>query len=255
MRPYRSLHQGNLVDMVFEQLKKDIVSGRLKAGERFPPQETLAGQFGVSRPVIREAQNKLASLGLVKSRQGSGTFVSRPQASEVMGPMLSLVELDERSTAELMETRFHLEGVIARLAAQRATAAQSTGLLDLVNQMQKATLAGDLPGFNLADFNFHLELARLSGNRVMASILETIRGMTVSFLQSFSKTEGAQARAIQFHRNIAVAVAAGRADKAEQEMAFHLDDIVRNIRKHFRFDLPLPQEAAEGRAKKGDENQ
>jgi DNA-binding FadR family transcriptional regulator len=55
MRSYKKVGQGNLVGIVFETLKQDIVNGVLKQKHRFPPQEVLAEQFGVSRTVIREA--------------------------------------------------------------------------------------------------------------------------------------------------------------------------------------------------------
>lgn len=56
MEEYKSLRQGNLVDVVFSTIKQDIIRGKLDPGDRFPPQEKLAKQFGVSRTVIREAQ-------------------------------------------------------------------------------------------------------------------------------------------------------------------------------------------------------
>lgn len=246
MEAYKNVRQGNLVDIVFEKLKDDIVSGKLKQGERFPPQEVLARQFGVSRPVIREAQKKLASLGLLESRQGSGTFVCRPRADEVMGPLLSVVEMDAESTAELMETRFHLEKVVARLAAQRATPDQAAELDLLIAQMTAAAKQGDLARFNRADFSFHLTLARISGNRIMARIVETIRDMTYRFLRSFSQSEGAMERAIRYHRAIAKAVAENDPRAAENQMRLHLNDIIKNLDRHFELRLDLDEPGREG---------
>jgi GntR family transcriptional repressor for pyruvate dehydrogenase complex len=239
MQSYKSVRQGNLVDLVFDKLKQDIVDNKLKSGDKFPPQDILAGQFGVSRTVIREAQKKLASLGLVKNRQGSGTYVCRPKAEEVMGPMLSLVELDAENTADLMETRYHLEKAIARLAAERATADAGSRLRGYVEKMAQSSRSGQLEDFNQADMAFHLELAKISGNRVMAKVVQAIQGMTHRFLQSFSRSEGAMERAIKFHKAIARAVAANDPGLAEKLMREHLEDIIDNVNRHFELELKI----------------
>jgi len=70
-----SFKRGNLAEMVFDAKKETILAGSFKQGECLPTQETLAKEFGVSRTVMREAFNKLSSLGLIKSFQGRGTFV------------------------------------------------------------------------------------------------------------------------------------------------------------------------------------
>ena len=65
----------SLSDQVTEALLSRIESGRLKPGEKLPPEAALASEFGVSRTVVREAISRLKQEGLVESRQGSGVFV------------------------------------------------------------------------------------------------------------------------------------------------------------------------------------
>ncbi len=58
--------RGNLVEMVFNALKNEILSGKFKRGEKLASQEIFCKEMGVSRTVVREAWNKLASLGLIQ---------------------------------------------------------------------------------------------------------------------------------------------------------------------------------------------
>ncbi|MDE2308709.1 MAG: GntR family transcriptional regulator, partial [Xanthomonadaceae bacterium] len=62
-----------LSDTIANDLERRILEGVLSAGERLPPERELAEQLGVSRPSLREALQKLASKGLVRTRQGGGT--------------------------------------------------------------------------------------------------------------------------------------------------------------------------------------
>ena len=77
-----------LSDRVSQALLARIESGRLKAGEKLPPEAVLAPEFGVSRTVVREAISRLKHGGLLESRQGSGVFVS-------LQPAISPLKIDD----------------------------------------------------------------------------------------------------------------------------------------------------------------
>ena len=231
--------RNNLVDMVFEALKDTILAGDSSAGDRLPTQDILADEFGVSRTVIREAVNKLSSLGLVESRQGQGTFIRSPDVNAIMSPMLNALHLDETSTAELIEVRYFLERMVARLAAKRIRPQQVAEIEEIIQRMRLNVAGGNIEEFSRADFAFHQKLAFITQNRVLMRILETIREMQCQFLLTFSRTEGAAERAIEFHTRILQAVAAGNAAKAEKEMELHLLDVVNALREYYNFDLDI----------------
>ena len=72
---FDQIRQRRLSDDIVEQLEGMILEGTLKAGERLPAERALAEQFGVSRPSLREAIQKLTAKGLLVSRQGGGNYV------------------------------------------------------------------------------------------------------------------------------------------------------------------------------------
>ena len=73
---YQRVRQPRLADVITERLEAMLLEGSLKPGEKLPPERELAEHFGVSRPSLREAIQKLAARGLLTSRQGGGTFVA-----------------------------------------------------------------------------------------------------------------------------------------------------------------------------------
>ncbi|HZQ10316.1 MAG TPA: GntR family transcriptional regulator, partial [Anaerolineae bacterium] len=110
-------------DRVAEQLEALILDNQLRTGDRLPPENELARQYGVSRTVIREAIRSLAAKGLLQVNQGSGTVVhgmTNELASRSIGNVL---EQNTRRVdiAKLLEVRRLLEVEIVGIAAARRT--------------------------------------------------------------------------------------------------------------------------------------
>jgi GntR family transcriptional repressor for pyruvate dehydrogenase complex len=225
--------------MVFEALKENILTGKFRNGELLPTQETLAQQFGVSRTVMREALNKLSSLGLIESQQGRGTFVRSPNVRTVIEPMLSSLMLDETSTCELMETRYYLERIIVRLAAKHVNAQQTRELEEIVARMEQDFHAGNIEAFTQGDLAFHMKLAEVSKNRILKLIIEVIREMLFKFLENFNRVPGAAERAAKYHRKICEAVAQNDLDKAEYEMQQHIRDVMNTLHEEYKFTVEV----------------
>lgn len=110
-----------LADTIVEQLETMILEGTLQPGQRLPPERVLAEQFGVSRPSLREAIQKLAAKGLLHSRQGGGNFVTETLGASFSDPLIKLLETHPEAHRDLLEFRRTLEADCAFYAAQRAT--------------------------------------------------------------------------------------------------------------------------------------
>ena len=107
------LRQRRLSDDIVARLEAMILEGTLKAGERLPAERVLAEQFGVSRPSLREAIQKLAAKGLLSSRQGGGTYVCENLGSTFSDPLMHLLENNVDAQRDLLEFRHTLEGSCA----------------------------------------------------------------------------------------------------------------------------------------------
>lgn len=231
---YPNFKRSNLVEKVFDTLRENILSGVFNDGDLLPTQELLARQFGVSRTVLREALNKLSSLGLVKSHQGRGTYVHTPNMQTVFGPMLSSLQLTEEATQELIEARYYLESTIVQLAAKRAQREQVLALKRSIAQMEQGMADSNIKIFSSADLSFHLQLAEMSQNRVLLRIIEVIREMLVKFLEDFNQVPGTQQRAIAYHKKIYTAIKANDPIGAEIQMRKHLEDVLCTFQKEHK---------------------
>ena len=114
----------NLTQVVAGQLKRRILEGGLRAGEKLPTEKQLTQEFGVSRTVIREAISGLKQDGLVASRQGSGVFVLDPPQNTETLTFLSQNPRTIANVIEALELRASVEIGAAELAAQRCSPAQ-----------------------------------------------------------------------------------------------------------------------------------
>lgn len=232
-----SFKRDKLAESVFVSLRDNILSGKLKEGDKLPSQELLAESFGVSRTVIREAVNKLSSLGLLNSEQGRGTFVHSAKPSALMDPFFCDLQFERASIRELLEVRYYLERAIVSLASKRVKHEELEALKRQIAVMEQCITEDDMDGFALADINFHMTLAQIAKNDTLKMILNTIRGMMSVFIEKFTRIKGAPERAIQYHKSILKAVEKKNRVKAEKEMAAHIRDVAENLQKHYDFDF------------------
>ena len=225
------VRQRRLSDDIVSQLEAMILEGTLKAGERLPAERQLAEQFGVSRPSLREAIQKLVARGLLVSRQGGGNYVAAQLGSTFSDPLLQLLEDNPDAQRDLLEFRHTLEGSCAYYAAQRATPVDHQRLRAAYDALQacyaegsKATRAEE----GAADARFHLAIAEASHNAVL---LHTIRGLfdlpkhnVVTNIGGMYLQRGeTRERLREQHRELFEAIVEGRAEEARERSSRHID--------------------------------
>ncbi len=135
---YAPVRQPRIADVLTERLESMIIEGSLKPGERLPPERTLAEQFAVSRPSVREAIQKLAARGLLTSRQGGGTYVSEALSRAWSDPLSELLGRHNEFNLDLLEFRDALEGISAYYAALRSTPADKEMLRQRFEALERS---------------------------------------------------------------------------------------------------------------------
>ncbi|MFC3606322.1 GntR family transcriptional regulator [Stutzerimonas tarimensis] len=171
------VRQRRLADEIVLQLEAMILEGTLRIGERLPAERALAERFGVSRPSLREAIQKLVAKGLLVSRQGGGTYVAEALGATFSDPLVHLLEGSSEAQRDLLEFRHTLEGACAFYAAQRATELDHQRLTEAYDALQACySHNGEVSRAEegAADARFHLAIAEASHNTVL---LHTIRGL------------------------------------------------------------------------------
>jgi GntR family transcriptional regulator, transcriptional repressor for pyruvate dehydrogenase complex len=152
--------------LLADELRAEITSGRLQPGERLPPEPELCVKSGVSRSTVREALRLLASQHLIVTTRGvtGGSFVAHPDAeqlAEALSTGLSLLNSSaEVGFADLLELRRALEIPAAGLAAERRTDAH---LVELRGALFDPDL-DELDTMLAAHTAFHSAVASATGN-------------------------------------------------------------------------------------------
>jgi GntR family transcriptional regulator, transcriptional repressor for pyruvate dehydrogenase complex len=213
---------GTTAEEVVGRLREMIHSGDLKSGDRLPPERDLAKQLGVSRPTLRAGIRTLSAVGVLKSRQGAGTFVVEADASPALdsNPLRLLASLHGFSSAEMFEARLLLEMAITGLAAEHAT---SGHLAELAEELAEMFATLDEPEEYLVhDMRFHQIIAAASGNRILtalmnmvASILFDVRSKTVHRAHDLKESA-------EMHRQIFRSIRDGNIESARNAMRDHL---------------------------------
>lgn len=220
---------------VEESLRQAILSGQLHPGERLPAETELARQFSVSRPTIREALSALESQGLIAKVPGAGggSFVQTVDhhalGEVVQESMRNLLSLGSVSFSEVSHVRQYLEVPAASLAAKNRTD-EDMEELDSIIAEQKSRSVDD-PMIAELDARFHIAIARMSGNRILASLVYALHSESepVSYLD-LSPEVGLEA--FKQHRAIVKAIKNQDPEASRAAIAQHLEYLREHLKAH-----------------------
>ena len=202
---------------VSDHLQALILRGGLQPGDRLPSQRDLAEQLRVSRPSLREAVSVLEAMGLLTIRVGSGVYVA-PRSSRA--PLWRFA--DRCSPRDVYEARYGLEGYAARLAAQRASSADTERLAATTAAMRDALAADDIAAMAAADAAFHDGVFALAGNPVLAGMYKPIRDLAVETQRLPMTLRIRLGDTLAEHEDVCARIAAGDPAGAEAAMARHV---------------------------------
>ena len=221
--PFRPIVAQRLYQQVAEQVAALIADGSFAPGTRLPPERDLSQQLGVSRPTIREAMIALEIAGLIDVRSGSGIYVTAPAAAGGRigdaGPSLF----------DILAARRAIEGEVAAQAATLATDDMLAALPGLIAAQEVAMARGQITGRtggHAEDRAFHLAIAAMAGNDVLAGFVATLWDtmFTPVYARLAEKTEGPRKvrSTIADHRAILDALRHQDADAARAAMRDHI---------------------------------
>jgi DNA-binding FadR family transcriptional regulator len=159
-----------LVDRVYREILGSVVAGEFKEGDKLPTELALTQRFDASRPTIREALSRLRADGITSTRQGSGTFVTRRPDPDLprFTPLETLSDVQR-----CFEFRIVVESGAAALAATMTSEAGLSQVVRCFEQLDRV-IADQAVGAG-EDFDFHLAVARASGNQFFISAIASMQ--------------------------------------------------------------------------------
>jgi DNA-binding FadR family transcriptional regulator len=218
--------------LLADELRADITSGRLQPGERLPPEPELCVRTGVSRSTVREALRLLASQHLIVTTRGvtGGSFVQHPDAeqlSEALSTGLNLLTKAAVGFADLLELRRALEIPAAALAAIRRTDGH-------LAELRAALFDPDLDDFDVmlrAHTTFHSAVAKATCNPLYELVTRPLYNVSYGEEVTSSLPAGYWARIDADHRGLLAALVDQDAERAQTIGRLHLDYIAEANRR------------------------
>ncbi|MCY0389036.1 FadR/GntR family transcriptional regulator [Robbsia sp. Bb-Pol-6] len=223
----------NLAEFVVDCVNEQIASQALKPGDKLPTESKLMVALGVSRTVVREGISRLQAGGVIETRHGIGSFVLEPRHEKFGIDMVPATTL--RDLLSVLELRISLETESAGLAAQRAQPediARIRAALDAIEATSRD--GGDSVN---ADLQFHISVARATGNRYFVDILTQMgtalipRNRIDSAGIAHADPQAYLALVNLEHESILDAITRHDADGARAAMRMHLSNSRERLRR------------------------
>ncbi|HUB10840.1 MAG TPA: FadR/GntR family transcriptional regulator [Acetobacteraceae bacterium] len=225
--PFNAIETRRLYQAVADQIAQMIRADEFRPGDRLPTERDLVRQLGVSRPVIREAMIALEIAGLVEVRSGSGVYVtSRPPAAVTTGRDTGSSEV---GPFELFTARLAVEGEVAAVAAEHATAHDLAEMAAANEQMRLAVQAGR--STKPANQRFHLAIAIAAKNPILLKVMHVLwaelpkRGPIWARLEA--RRQLRSTRVVE-HESILRAIAERNGENARTAMRAHLQAAIKD---------------------------
>ena len=230
----------SLKDACVEQLERLILSGEFGAGERLPSERDLAGQLGVSRPVLHQALVVLDAKGLVQIEPRRGVFVCDYRRDASIPLYTTLMAHSDGAympelLSSLMAARILIETETARLAALNHSEPELSGLLSLLENGQQAARGRNAESLVAYDFSFHQNIAIASGNLMYPMIINSLKNVHTNLAGSFyhSYMGGPVIfEVLVFHNELVDAIQQRQAVRAGDIMVAMLEHGEKYLREH-----------------------
>ena len=197
---------------IVDAMTKAIVEHRLHPGTKLAEQK-LADHFGVSRTLVRQALFQLAQKRLIRMEPARGAFVATPSSDEAR---------------QVFAVRRMLEAEMTRNFVRHVTPAQIKALKEHVAQEKAAVSSGDVPGRTDLLGDFHVRIAELMNNQVLAQMLGELISRCALITLMYQSTHAAQHSAEE-HAEIIKAIAAKDEKLAVRLMDEHLLHVEENL--------------------------
>ncbi|HEY8217925.1 MAG TPA: FCD domain-containing protein [Acidimicrobiia bacterium] len=222
--------------LVAESLRERILDGEFAPDALLPATEALVDEYGVSRPTVREALNVLEADGLVRLRRGpgGGAIVQAPDSVAITRSLESLLRFEGTTIEQLMEVRFVVDPLAARLAAERATAEDLERISASIERQREDAVRTSHEEWFTENLHFHWLIAAAAHNPVVRVLSESLHDIVLTGGLRVPVEEHERDRSIAEHEAVLRCIAARDADGAERRLREHLERSMRLRREYAR---------------------
>ncbi|MFI5087014.1 MAG: FadR/GntR family transcriptional regulator [Terriglobales bacterium] len=228
---FEAVRRNRIYEEIARRIEK-MITEKMKAGDRLPPERQLAEMFGVSRSSIRDAIRTLEMSGLVEARQGLGTVVREPSADAMVNPLTQVLVQKRKLVSELLDVRKMIEPPLAARAAVHATADEVAEMGNILRRQEEKMRGGELAIEE--DNDFHYAIALAADNSVVLKVLDVLMDLLRDTRERSLQVEGRPERSMAGHREILDAIERQDPAGAEAAMCRHIESVEKIVLTKFR---------------------
>ena len=232
---FRKTQHNRVFQDLVDQIQDAIINGRLKPGDKLPPQRELVEMFQTSRASIREALRVLEQKGLIEVKLGvsGGAVIKAAGTDSITDGLTLLLQQQHVSLDHLAEFRETIEGDVASLASLRATAADIARLEEILARAKACLIEDDRTPYDFirTDIQLHIALAQISGNPVFVAVIRMVHETILGFYDRY--TFRRQMVLEENYRDLCSLVAAVKAGQPDEARSLALSH-VRRFNRHMK---------------------
>jgi DNA-binding GntR family transcriptional regulator len=205
--------ESSLTEVAYEAIKQKIITLQFGPGT-YLNVASITEVLGIGRTPVHQAVRRLTHDGMIEIMPRKGMIVKPVSLHEVM---------------DVTEARALNEPYCVRLAAKNASAKDILGLERILKRASKAAKAGNTEEQMLADRDFHCEISRIAGNKILADILKNLHERSLRFWFISLHDSNHRDDVTNEHAAIVAAIKKHNPDAAEKAMRQHIDSFRQNI--------------------------
>jgi len=233
MNTFRPVKNRKISGLIVQQIKKVILDGTMKAGDKLPPERELTERFQASRISVREALKSLETSGLLTIKPGSGVFVAEVSPKPLSESLSSILRIKKASMSDVTEARIILEPSVARLSCERITPEELRALER--NIEETITVLKSHSPAPIQNIEFHSIIANATHNPViimtMNPIFDVLKEMNLEMRGNIQKRIEISSHAVTYHKKILKALRERDSQKVYELMLKDIFQVQEGLKK------------------------
>ena len=228
---FNSVKSNKISEHIVEQIRRAIFEGRLKPGDKLPPEKELIKTFHVSKATLREALRSLEILGFLEIRKGAsgGAFVTEVDMKKARDSFTNFLLFKNLSLSNLSEVRLILEPYIAEKAILLITE-EDLKKLEKLNKECEYVLKNNIPiESRKNEIEYHRIIGSVSGNPILMFILDFVENLLIDTKEILQPSREFSQKVLNAHKRIYKALLERDPKKAREEMIKHVKEVEKDL--------------------------
>lgn len=222
---FDSIKTNRISENIVDQIRRAILRGELKIGDRLPSEKDLSKKFGVSKASLREAYRVLEAYGLLEIKQGmcGGAFVKEVDIKTIKDGLINYFFFQNPSIREYTQLRTFIEPEVTKICAKIATDSDILFLEQNISDMEKEPDGENF--MSELDCAFHKKLADITGNSIIGLIVETVQTALINVKRMLQMDRNFLIMVCEGHHQIVEALKNRDPEQASKKMLQHILDV------------------------------